>query len=260
MLIRNCSKYYMFQITRRSFIAFAATRTRIASHNNENIHVDKFLRSEILLSEENKQRAMQCMKKTPQIGMKLGQSTREKSFAAVLICLCTDEKGETSILYTRRSSRLTRHVRQISFPGGLKDSEDIDFIDCALRETEEEVGLPRNRVNVWGSGNLITPPHTAAIMPVVATVNDFSLKELKLNADEVEEAFLISVRELVHPKTLKHTQFKGGWSTPNFVVGHNKVWGITGLITNMFLRCLIPFDLKRLQHHVKFVRPFKHHH
>lgn len=144
--------------------------------------------------------------------------------------------------------------------GGLKDSEDSGFIDCALRETEEEVGLTRKRLNVWGSGTLITPPHTAAIMPVVAAVNDFSLQELKLNADEVEEAFLISVRELVHPKTLKHTQFKGGWSTPNFVVGHKKVWGITGFLTNMFLRCLIPFDLNRLKHHAKYVRPFKHQH
>ncbi|XP_018782551.1 PREDICTED: nucleoside diphosphate-linked moiety X motif 8 isoform X1 [Bactrocera latifrons] len=259
MLVRHFSRCFMFRIIRRPFIIFATERTRIPNHN-DNICVDKFLRSEILLSEENKQRAMQCMKKTPQIGLKMGQTTKERSFAAVLICLCKDEMGEISILYTRRSSRLSRHVRQISFPGGLKDSEDSDFIDCALREAEEEVGLTRNRLNIWGSGTLITPSHTAAIMPVVAAVNDFNLKELKLNADEVEEAFLISVRELVHPKTLKHTQFKGGWSTPNFVVGHNKVWGITGFLTNMFLRCLIPFELKRLKHHAKYVRPFKHHH
>lgn len=96
MLIRNFSKCFMFRIIRRPFIIFATEQTRIPNQN-ENICIDKLLRSEILLSEENKQRAMQCMKKTPHIGLKLGQTTREKSFAAVLICLCKDERVNMKI-------------------------------------------------------------------------------------------------------------------------------------------------------------------
>ncbi|XP_004527131.1 nucleoside diphosphate-linked moiety X motif 8 [Ceratitis capitata] len=260
MLIANISCGLSFIMLRRQLTLLAGRCTRISSQQGDHSNDDNFLRSEILLSRENQQRSMECMKKPSPIGMKLRQTLSEKSFAAVLICLCLNERNETSILYTRRSGRLTRHIRQISFPGGIKDPGDVDFIDCALRETEEEIGLPRNRINVWGSGTLITPPHTAAIMPVVATVHNLILKELKLNEDEVEEVFLIPVKDLIHPKTLKHTQFKSGWSTPNFVVGHYKIWGITGFITNTFLQCLIPIDLKRLKHHIKYVRPFKHKH
>ncbi|XP_036341489.1 nucleoside diphosphate-linked moiety X motif 8-like isoform X2 [Rhagoletis pomonella] len=255
MLVGKC---FPFQIIQRSITLLTANHIRVHNHNNEEgKNVDELLRPDILLSEENKLRSIQCMEKSTPVGLRSSKTTREKTFAAVLICLCTNERKEISILYTRRSGRLSRHVRQISFPGGIKDPEDADFIDCALRETEEEIGLPRRRINVWGTGNLISPPNTAAIMPVVGTVENFTLKELKLNEDEVEEALVIPIKELVHPKTIKHTQFKSGWSTPNFVVGQNKVWGITGFITNTFLQCLIPTDLKRLKHHVKYIRPFK---
>ncbi|XP_017481505.1 PREDICTED: nucleoside diphosphate-linked moiety X motif 8-like isoform X1 [Rhagoletis zephyria] len=258
MLVGKCLQYIPFQIIQRNITLFTANHIRVHNHNNEEgKNVDELLRPDILLSEENKLRSIQCMENSTPVGLRSSKTTREKTFAAVLICLCTNERKEISILYTRRSGRLSRHVRQISFPGGIKDPEDVDFIDCALRETEEEIGLPRRRINVWGTGNLISPPNTAAIMPVVGTVENFTLKELKLNEDEVEEALVIPIKELVHPKTIKHTQFKSGWSTPNFVVGQNKVWGITGFITNTFLQCLIPTDLKRLKHHVKYIRPFK---
>lgn len=41
-------------------------------------------------------------------------------------------------------------MRQISFPGGIKEDNE-DFVQCALRETEEEIGLPPQRVEVWGT-------------------------------------------------------------------------------------------------------------
>ncbi|XP_054727096.1 mitochondrial coenzyme A diphosphatase NUDT8 isoform X2 [Anastrepha obliqua] len=233
MLSTKTLRFIPFQFIRRRLILYTAKRAGVCNHNDEeSCDIDKYLETGFLLSEKNKLRAMQCMRTPPPIGLRLGKTTNETSFAAVLICLCTDERDEVSILYTRRSSRLSRHSRQISFPGGIMDPDDADFIDCALREAEEEIGLSRRRIHVWGS-------------------------ELKLNEDEVEEALLMPLKELVHPKTLRHTQFRGGWSTPNFVIGHNKVWGITGFITNTFLQCLIPIDLKRLKHHAKYIRPFK---
>lgn len=147
-------------------------------------------------------------------------------------------------------------MRQISFPGGIKEDNE-DFVQCALRETEEEIGLPPQRVEVWGTGNLITPPHTAAIMPVIGVVRNFKDEELKLNTAEVEEAFAIPIKRLAHPETLGYTQFKSGYSSPVFVVDDKRIWGVTGFITNIFLNCFLPPEFNKLKNRVKFIRSFK---
>lgn len=68
---------------------------------------------------------------------------------AVLIPLFRDG-GEYKILFIKRTETLEVHRGQISFPGGRIDSEDLSLQEAALRETEEEIGLPRHAVNVLG--------------------------------------------------------------------------------------------------------------
>src|SRR5438067_3595440 len=69
--------------------------------------------------------------------------------AAVLVPLI-DHHGGMSVLLTQRTAHLTAHAGQISFPGGRVEEADADTVAAALRETEEEVGLPRDRVSVIG--------------------------------------------------------------------------------------------------------------
>lgn len=145
----------------------------------------------------------------------------------------------------------------MTFPGGLRDHTDTSYEDTALRETEEEIGLRRTRIKVLGNGSLIRPPNTAAIMPIVGLVENLSLHELKINEDEVDEAFTIDLKDLISPNARRHTQFKSGYSSPAFVVDNYRIWGITGYLTNLFLNCLLPnechYDAK-----VGFVKPFRH--
>ena len=69
--------------------------------------------------------------------------------AAVLVPLVNRPEG-TTILLTQRTAHLNKHAGQISFPGGRVDPDDLDRIDTALRETAEEIGLPRDRVETLG--------------------------------------------------------------------------------------------------------------
>jgi 8-oxo-dGTP pyrophosphatase MutT (NUDIX family) len=69
--------------------------------------------------------------------------------AAVLVPI-VNRPGELSVLFTERSADLPDHAGQISFPGGRVESGDRDVEAAALRETEEEIGLPRDRVTILG--------------------------------------------------------------------------------------------------------------
>ena len=67
---------------------------------------------------------------------------------ATFVPLCVFQ-GTPCMLFTLRSSNLYKHRGEISFPGGKSDPTDANLIDTALRETEEEIGLPRSRIDVW---------------------------------------------------------------------------------------------------------------
>lgn len=74
----------------------------------------------------------------------------EKSWAAVLVCLCV-ASGHPALLFTLRSAQLKgRHKGDVSFAGGKKDSSDRTVVDTALREAREELGIHITEDQVWG--------------------------------------------------------------------------------------------------------------
>src|SRR5438874_5787435 len=70
--------------------------------------------------------------------------------AAVLVPLYLDG-GALHAVFTKRRHDLRRHAGEISFPGGRQDSPDEDLVVTALREAEEEIGLPREAVQILGA-------------------------------------------------------------------------------------------------------------
>ncbi len=97
----------------------------------------------------------------PEVDLPVGRKLRP---AGVLVPVLATAGG-ADLLLTKRSSRLKHHPGQIAFPGGKQDDGDADAIAAALREAEEEVGLPRGHVDVLGTlpthetvtGFLVTP-------------------------------------------------------------------------------------------------------
>lgn len=128
--------------------------------------------------------------------------------------------------------------------GGIRDANDDSYVDCALREAEEEIGLDRCNIDVWGEGQLVRPMRGPAIMPVVGYVNNFQSKNLHLNANEVDKVFTIPLRCLSSNDCKQHTQFRPrtghGFSLPMFTCGERRVWGISAVITHIFLCALLP--------------------
>jgi 8-oxo-dGTP pyrophosphatase MutT (NUDIX family) len=121
---------------------------------------------------------------------------QEPTPASVLIPLVLREDGPR-VLLTRRTAHLRDHAGQISFPGGRAETADESAVHTALRETEEEVGLARDHVQVLGALNIYTTVTGYRVTPIVALVRPgFSLA---LDTFEVEEAFEVPLQFLMTP-------------------------------------------------------------
>jgi 8-oxo-dGTP pyrophosphatase MutT (NUDIX family) len=108
--------------------------------------------------------------------------------AAVLIPLVGGEGGFEVIL-TKRTDTVETHKGQIAFPGGMADPTDGGPTHTALRETEEEIGVPASMVQVVGMLKQLITPTDFVITPVVGYLP--KIPEFRPNPDEVSEIFLV---------------------------------------------------------------------
>jgi 8-oxo-dGTP pyrophosphatase MutT (NUDIX family) len=124
------------------------------------------------------------------------RSNRPQAHAAVLVPLVQRHDG-LHVLLTRRTEHLRDHAGQISFPGGRVEAHDDDLAATALREANEEVGLPHDRVDVIGQMPAYTTITNFVVTPVVALVQPPF--DLALDAFEVAEAFEVPLPYLMNP-------------------------------------------------------------
>ncbi|WP_236841885.1 CoA pyrophosphatase [Bosea sp. PAMC 26642] len=157
--------------------------------------------------------------------------------AAVLIGIVPRPEGPT-VLLTQRSAALRSHSAQVAFPGGRVDAVDGSPVITALRETEEEIGLSRERIRTLGFLDAYLTGTGYRIVPVVALVEPpFSLT---INAHEVDEAFETPLAFLLDPANHRREgrEWKGRYRTYYAIpFGDRYIWGATaGMIRNLYER------------------------
>lgn len=157
--------------------------------------------------------------------------------AAVLIGVVAREEGPT-VLLTQRAAALRSHSAQIAFPGGRVDAVDGSPAVTALRETEEEIGLSRQRIQTLGFLDAYLTGTGYRIVPVVALVEPpFTLT---LNPGEVDAAFETPLSFLLDPANHKREgrEWKGHFRTYYAMpFGDRYIWGATaGIIRNLYER------------------------
>ena len=141
-------------------------------------------------------------------------SDRTPAQAAVLVPL-VQRAGGLQVLLTRRTDHLRDHAGQISFPGGRSEPNDGGPAATALREAEEEVGLPHDRVQVIGQMPVYTTVTSFVITPVVALVTPPF--ELVLDTFEVAEAFEVPLQHLMNPVNHRRHVFSFDGSERQFL-------------------------------------------
>ena len=132
---------------------------------------------------------------TPEHSVERSFSDRQPALAAVLLPLVM--RDELTLLLTQRSSMLSTHSGQIAFPGGRTDASDLNAVDTALREAQEEIALQRNDVEVLGTLPIYVTGSAYIITPVVALVKPGF--DLHPNPGEVEEIFEVPLGYLMNP-------------------------------------------------------------
>jgi len=177
-------------------------------------------------------------------GVDAGAGASPASSAAVLLPLVMREQG-LHVLLTRRTAHLRKHAGQISFPGGRSEDTDAGPEVTALRETEEEIGIPRARIELIGSLPVYTTVTSFQVTPVVGLLRpDFSLR---LHAGEVAEAFEVPLQFLMTPAhhQLHRFVYDGGerqflsmpWTEPDTQAEYF-IWGATAAMLRNFYRFL----------------------
>jgi 8-oxo-dGTP pyrophosphatase MutT (NUDIX family) len=116
--------------------------------------------------------------------------------AAVLVPLVDRPDGLT-VLLTRRTAHLDHHAGQISFPGGRIEEADANPVAAALRETQEEIGLEPDRIEVIGRLDGYRTVTNFAVVPVVGLVRPPF--ELKPDPFEVDEVFEVPFSFVIDP-------------------------------------------------------------
>jgi 8-oxo-dGTP pyrophosphatase MutT (NUDIX family) len=154
--------------------------------------------------------------------------------AAVLVPLIDRPEG-MSVLLTQRTAHLSAHAGQISFPGGRIEAGDRDATEAALRETEEEVGLPRDHVTMIGRLDTYVTGTGFEVVPAVGIVRvPFPLA---IDPFEVAEVFEVPLSFVIDPSNHRRVvrQFEER-SRTFFVLPFEAryIWGATaGMLVNL---------------------------
>lgn len=181
-----------------------------------------------------------CLLEQPQTGTVViedGADNLALTPAAVLFPIVVRDAGHT-VMLTQRTAHLRDHAGQISFPGGRVEADDLSPTHTALRETEEEVGLSRERVEILGFLPEYCTGTGFRVTPVVGLVHPPF--DLQPDPFEVAEVFEVPLAFLLDPANhQRHEMHYRGALRQYFAMpyGDYFIWGATaGMIRSLSQR------------------------
>ncbi|MDH7479123.1 MAG: CoA pyrophosphatase [Syntrophomonadaceae bacterium] len=179
----------------------------------------------------------------------------ERCFKSAVLLPLVEYQDELCILFEERSRLLVRQPGEICFPGGRIESSDGGEVEAALREASEELGLPREEMEVIAPLDIVVAPFNAIIYPFLGWIKDYK----KIHSSyEVESILYIPLEYLLNYKPIyssitiklvpgenfpyeliprgEHYDWKDGVYPEYFYIWESYVvWGLTARILHHFL-------------------------
>ena len=160
------------------------------------------------------------------------------------------------LLYEVRAKHMTRQPGEVCFPGGEMEAGET-AMECALRETYEEIGIGQDKIRVINQLDTIYTYSNFLMYCFLGIIEEDAMEDVNLNPDEVEEIFLVSLDELLCsrpdvyktsvvpqiPEDFPYDKVSGGkhynWRkgsaiVPVYEIDGRVIWGLTARITKRF--------------------------
>ena len=158
--------------------------------------------------------------------------------AGVMMVLYLKESDWHTAFLKRTMNRNDAHAGQISLPGGRYEEEDSTLLHCALRETEEEIGIPQGDIDVVGSlSSLYVYASNHLVHPFVGFLNN--PPEFRIDQSEVHSVIEAPVNYLADHTVVKMTDLSvRGFqlkNVPYYDLFGEVMWGATAMMVSEFL-------------------------
>lgn len=164
------------------------------------------------------------------------ESTSLKKAGVLIGILYHDEYiNNPEIIFTQRSTKLSTHSGEVSFPGGKWDEQDKNLYETALRESNEEINLNTEDVVLAGSLNYLVSKHKIEVNPYVGLITK---KQNLVDNDEIEKIFTVPLEFLTDKKNAKLHKIERknrNVIVPSWVYNDQIIWGLTAMITADFV-------------------------
>lgn len=167
---------------------------------------------------------------------------RRYKYSAVLLLLY-ERNQEPHILLTKRTDNLKKHRGEISCPGGSMEPEDETLLDTALRETEEEISIPRNQIEILGELEDMFTLSRYIITPFVGfTQYPF---DIKVSNDEVEYVIEVPLNVFLTKDLFSENyhEFQGKkFPIYYYTFNEHVIWGATAYMINQFIQLIFNYN------------------
>ncbi|SHG19926.1 NUDIX domain-containing protein [Salegentibacter echinorum] len=153
--------------------------------------------------------------------------------AGVMAVFYPNTFGNTSMVLILRRTYKGVHSNQIGFPGGREEPEDENLQDTALRETEEEVGIPRDKIQVIRElTKLYIPPSNFWVQPYLGLLDH--TPNLIKQESEVAQILEVDLDHFLDHSNFVNEELSTSYSkkmlVPAFKLNNQIVWGATGMM------------------------------
>jgi 8-oxo-dGTP pyrophosphatase MutT (NUDIX family) len=157
-----------------------------------------------------------------------------------VLALFYPDGGLVRLVFIQRQNYLGVHSGQISFPGGGFEEQDQTFDKTAIRETNEEIGVPEKDINILGElSTLYIPPSNFLVHSFVGFID--YCPTFHPDPAEVSEVFSIPVVELMNAECFQTKAVKAGetlMTVPCYFTQNRMIWGATAMILSELLEVI----------------------